>query len=106
MSSDAVDELEAIDDWHSQIGDEDIRHLDVQALQRIGRRPRRADARAGRLQHLGDEAQRIRLVVDRQHVYVAQIWSHRLFVRRRPRVDERAEDRRGRDERSSAESSP
>ena len=100
MSPDAVDELEAIHHRHSQIGDEDIGDVGLQAPQCLRRRPRRADPRAGRLQYLGDEVQGICLVVDREHVYVAQIWSHQLPCALGCVVDESGEDRRGRDERS------
>ena len=91
MPSDAVNELEAIDLWHSQIGDQDIGHVGIKTVQCVSSRPRRAHAGAGRLQHLGNEAERIRLVVDRQHVYAVQIWRQRSVVRSRPIVDARGE---------------
>ena len=73
MPPDAVDELEAIHHRHSQIGDEDIGDVGLQAPQRIRRRSGRADPRAGRLQNLGDEVQCICLIIDREDVHVAQI---------------------------------
>ena len=79
MPPDAIDELEAIHHRHSQIGNEHIGDVGLQAPQRIRRRSGRADMRAGRLQDLGHEVQGICLVIDREHMNVAEISSHRLL---------------------------
>jgi hypothetical protein len=89
MPPDAIDELEAIDEWHAQVGDEDIRDVGIQLLLGVGRRRCGCDAGAGGLEDFGHQSQGIRLVVHREHEQTMQIGTSELRGRARSRVDAR-----------------
>ena len=64
MAPDLLDQLKAVDVRHAEIGDEDARRLGIEVAERFLSGPRRRDLRAGRLEQLRDQRQRVGVVVN------------------------------------------
>ena len=65
-------QFEAIHDWHSQVGDEDVGAIGFDDLQRCTTRRGRRHTGADRFQHFSQEPEGVRIVIDRQHMRAVQ----------------------------------